>query len=49
MEMIFDAIQNALNAPLPFAAVVMALAVPDICGALKDPNGRATAAAYKVW
>ena len=44
-----DEIEAALAARLYLVALRSALAVPDICGALGHPSGRATGPRYKAW
>ncbi|WP_344698905.1 hypothetical protein [Sphingomonas limnosediminicola] len=42
-------IQAAITNGLPYLAMMQALAVPDICGALMASDGRATRSAYLAW
>ncbi len=44
-----DQIERAISAGLYYLAIVVALALPDICAALESPNGEATRQRYKVW
>jgi hypothetical protein len=49
MEAITREVEAALRAGLYYAAIVMALTLPDICAALESPDGQSTAARYKTW
>ncbi|MBX3273873.1 MAG: hypothetical protein KF729_26650 [Sandaracinaceae bacterium] len=46
---ILDQIEGAKNAGLYYVALLSALAVPDIAGAIDAQNGRATRSAYAKW
>ena len=48
MERFTTAVYDALNARNWFGALFIALALPDICGALEDP-GEAVGIRYKRW
>src|SRR5437899_3058807 len=49
MEPIFAEIDAALKMRLYFAALCLALAVPDICAALESPDGRSNGPRYAAW
>jgi hypothetical protein len=42
-------LERTMAAECYLAAVVLALAIPDVCGALEEPSGHATGATYKRW
>jgi hypothetical protein len=44
-----DEIEAALTVGLYYLAVASSLALPDICGALENPDGKATSQRYKDW
>jgi hypothetical protein len=49
MDFLFGEIRKALDKELYYAALLMALALPDICAALETGNGRTSRALYKHW
>jgi hypothetical protein len=49
METILLEIEKALKAGLYYIAVMMALALPDICAALESANGETSGPKYKSW
>ncbi len=49
MNTILVEIDHALNAGLYYLAVMMAVALPDICAALESRNGETTKSRYKDW
>lgn len=49
MEKLLEEIESAAASGLSFVALGMALALPDICGALEASNGRATGNRYANW
>lgn len=49
VEELIDQIRRAEKAGLYYLALIGALTLPDICGALASENGRATGAKYKDW
>lgn len=49
MDDLLDQIEAASRAGLHYVALGAALGVPDICGALGAPNGRADGPRYRKW
>jgi hypothetical protein len=49
MERYFSEIRAAVDGRLWTLAVMGVLAIPDICGALGSPDGRATGARFRNW
>lgn len=49
MDEIIRQIRVAAQAGLYYLALFGSLSLPDICGALASPDGRATASKYKAW
>jgi len=49
MEPILAEIEKALDAGLYYLAVMLAVAIPDICGALESKDGRSGPVQYKAW
>ena len=49
MDEFFDQVERAAHAGIYFVALACALMIPDICGALEQPDGEARAATYKAW
>ncbi|MGB7816656.1 MAG: hypothetical protein WBL28_09940 [Methylotenera sp.] len=49
MRDILDQIKSASDHGLYHVALISALAVPDICGALESSDGQATGVKYKKW
>jgi hypothetical protein len=49
LEIILSEIERALDAGFYYLAVMVALTLPDICGALESPDGRAHRSRYKDW
>lgn len=49
METLTNEIKNALTVKLWYAALVLALMLPDVCGALESQDGRSTPDRYKAW
>jgi hypothetical protein len=46
---LLNEINQAAATGLPFLAVAMTVALPDICASMEDPNGRTTGNQYKAW
>lgn len=49
LEILLTEIERALDAGFSYLAVLSALALPDICGALESEDGRAHPTRYKGW
>ena len=49
MEDFLQQIEKALNNNLYYLALYSCLALPDICAALSDPDGKTTGEKYRVW
>lgn len=49
LEMILREIEGALDAELYYLALMLGLAIPDICGALENESGWSTRDRYKAW
>jgi hypothetical protein len=49
MDMLLAEIRRALTMRLYYLAIVMALHIPDVCGALEAPDGEAKKERYKAW
>lgn len=49
IETILNEIERALDAKLYYLAIVLALTLPDICGALESKDGRAGPRQFKAW
>jgi hypothetical protein len=49
METLTSEIMNCLLNKLWYAALVLTLMLPDVCGALESKNGKATRERYKAW
>lgn len=49
MEKMVEEMKAAAEAGYYFVALITALAIPDICGALGAPNGLASGPRYKAW
>jgi hypothetical protein len=46
---LLDQIDSSSSGGNFFVALIASLAVPDICGAMESPNGKASPAAYMSW
>ncbi len=49
MKDLLEQIQKGLDANLYYLSLFVALAIPDICGALESEDGKATSRKYKKW
>ena len=49
MDSILNEIEKALNAGLFYLAVMLTVALPDICAALEAEDGRSNTPRYKAW
>lgn len=49
MDALLNQIETALQANLFYLSLFSALSIPDICGALNAPDGRATGSRYRDW
>lgn len=49
LEVLIDQMRRCIIADLWFPALVTALTLPDICGAIESDNGKATGAKTKSW
>lgn len=49
MEELLKQIENSVDSGSYLLGLYVALALPDICGALESSNGRATGNRYKAW
>jgi hypothetical protein len=49
MQVFTTELQNALSGKAYYAAILLALTLPDVCSALESPNGASTPAGYKTW
>lgn len=49
MEDMFNGIMRGLDAGVYQLALITALCIPDICGALESQDGKASGAKYKSW
>ena len=49
MKELLDAIQSALKSQNWYAAIFLALALPDICGKLENPESMKSEERYKTW
>lgn len=49
MEELLEQIEQAVNSGSYMVGLYVALALPDICGALESNNGRATGNRYQAW
>jgi hypothetical protein len=46
---LLNEVNKAASSGMPFLAISMAVALPDICAALSSPDGRTTGDRYKDW
>jgi hypothetical protein len=49
MDELIRQVRLATNAGLYFVALLAVLTIPDICGALASPDGKASGSKYKQW
>jgi hypothetical protein len=49
MQMILDEIKKACQMRLYYLAVMLCLALPDICAALESPDGQTSERKYRAW
>jgi hypothetical protein len=49
IEVLTSELERALSGNLFYAAITMALALPDICAALESENGETSGAKYQAW
>src|SRR5713226_4507778 len=49
MDILTDEIKKALLNKVWYAALILALTLPDVCAALESPDGVSTPDRYKAW